>query len=320
MKFVATLLATSAAALSSSSKYMQYILEHSKSYITLEEFTARKALFDVADELVESHNQTNASFRLAHNKFSDMTEDEKANTRGLAPKNQMERFAQPVVLDESSTPSSVDWRGTAVNPIRDQGQCGSCWAFSSVCALEGAHYMATGTLAQFSEQQLVDCAGVRYGNFGCNGGLQERAFSYYETHSAISRDAYPYTAQDGSCQYDSLSHAGVEVSTYVNSTPESSSQTKASLAQQPLSVSIEADKLVFQLYSTGVFDSTSCGTQLDHAVALVGYGTESGQDYFILRNSWGSTWGESGYMKIADTGNGVGICGVLSDPLYPNSN
>merc|ERR1711934_889413 len=165
---------------------------------TIEEFTARKALFDVADELVESHNQTNASFRLAHNKFSDMTEDEKANTRGLIPKNQMERFAEHVVLDESKTPSSVDWRGTAVNPIKDQGQCGSCWAFSSVCALEGAHYIATGNLLSFSEQQLVDCAKFSYGNLGCSGGLQENAFNYYESYDAILEDSYPYTATNGS--------------------------------------------------------------------------------------------------------------------------
>jgi C1A family cysteine protease len=234
---------------------MQYILEHSKSYITLEEFTARKALFDVADELVESHNQTNASFRLAHNKFSDMTEDEKANTRGLAPKNQMERFAQPVVLDESSTPSSVDWRGTAVNPIKDQGQCGSCWAFSSVCALEGAHYIATGNLLSFSEQQLVDCAKFSYGNLGCSGGLQENAFNYYESYDAILEDSYPYTATNGSCAYNTHRNAGVKVSNYVNTTKRSSSQTMAAIAQQPISISIEADQLVFQLYTSGVFDS-----------------------------------------------------------------
>jgi len=248
-----------------------------------------------------------------------MTEDEKAATRGLLPRG--ERLnAEYTILDESSTPSSVDWRGVAVNPIRDQGQCGSCWAFSSVCALEGAHYIATGDLLQFSEQQLVDCAGGRYLNFGCNGGLQERAFNYYESNSAISRDLYPYTATDGSCMYNTLKHTGIDVSNYVNTTPRSANQTKAALAQQPISVSIEADKAVFQLYNSGVFDSSACGTNLDHAVALVGYGTQAGQDYFILRNSWGTSWGEQGYMKIANTGNGVGICGVLSDPLYPNSN
>ena len=319
MKFTAALLATTAAALSTSSKYMQYVLEHNKSYITIEEFEARKAIFAENDILVESHNESNASFTLGHNKFSDMTEEEKAAFRGRLPKTQM-MFSEPTVLETDSLPSSVDWRGTATNPIRDQGQCGSCWAFSSVCALEGAHYIATGQLKQFSEQQLVDCAKFSYGNLGCNGGLQENAFNYYESHDAIERDLYPYTAKNGTCMYDSLTKTSIEVSTYTNVTPRSASQTKAAIAQQPVSVSIEADKAVFQLYKTGVFDSSSCGTSLDHAVALVGYGTEGGQDYFLLRNSWGSSWGEEGYMKIANNGDGLGVCGVQSDPLYPKTN
>jgi len=302
--------------LSAASKYMQYVIEHSKSYITAEEFAARQAIFAENDDLVELHNQTNSSFRLGHNKFSDMTEDEKAAFRGRLNTVSAKNI---VVLDETATPSSVDWRGTAVNPIRDQGSCGSCWAFSSVCALEGAHYMATGNLESFSEQQLVDCAKFSWGNLGCNGGLQENAFNYYEQNDAILRSAYPYTAKNGDCQYDSLKKTAVEVSTYVNTTPKSASQTKAALAKQPISVSIEADKAVFQLYKSGVFDSTSCGTSLDHAVALVGYGTENGQDYYILRNSWGTTWGDQGYMKIANVGDGRGICGVQMDPLYPNS-
>merc|ERR550539_51090 len=231
------------------SRFMEYVVAHNKSYITSEEFAARQALFAEAEDFINLHNSTTTSFTVAHNFFSDMTEDEKKLFRGRLPEQDGVKAPVYTILDESNTSSSVDWRGVAVNPIRNQGSCGSCWAFSSVCAMEGAHYIATGTLAQFSEQQLVDCAKYQYGNFGCNGGLQERAFSYYETHSAISRDAYPYTAQNGTCQYDSLSHAGVEVSTYVNTTPQSSSQTKAALAQQPLSVSIEADKLVFQLYS-----------------------------------------------------------------------
>jgi len=319
MKFTAALLATSAAALSTSSKYMQYVLEHNKSYITIEEFEARKAIFAENDILVESHNETNSTFTLGHNKFSDMTEEEKASFRGRLPKSQM-MHSEPVELSTDSLPASVDWRGTAVNAVRDQGQCGSCWAFSSVCALEGAYYIATGSLLEFSEQQLVDCAKFSYGNLGCNGGLQENAFNYYESHDAILRADYPYTAKNGSCQYDSLPKTTIEVGNYTNIRARSSSQTMAGLAKQPLSVSIEADKAVFQLYKTGVFDSASCGTNLDHAVALVGYGSEGGQDYYILRNSWGNTWGDQGYMKIANNGDGLGICGVQSDPLYPSTN
>jgi C1A family cysteine protease len=318
MKFTAALLATSAAALSQQGKFMQYLTQHSKSYLTVEEFNARQALFNIADDFVTAHNQTNASFTVGHNKFSDMSEGEKAQTRGRNPRTI--RSAGVHVFEDVSVPKSVDWRSEgAVNSIQDQGQCGSCWAFSSVASLEGAHAVKSGKLLKFSEQQLVDCAYVQYGNFGCNGGLEQNAFTYWESHAAVSESAYPYTATKGSCQAGSVNDTGVAVSTYTDVTPESESQVKAALAQQPISIAIEADKLVFQLYTSGVFDSTSCGTSLDHAVALVGYGSDAGQDYFILRNSWGTTWGESGYMRIADTGNGAGICGFQLEPTYPTA-
>jgi C1A family cysteine protease len=303
-------------------KYMEYVAEHGKFYITAAEFEARSALFATADELIESHNSTNASYTLGHNFFSDMTVEERSKMLGRLPETQMRKFAKaPVMLDDTALPDSIDWRELgAVNPIRDQGQCGSCWAFSSVCSMEGAHAVATGDLLQFSEQQLVDCAFLDYGNLGCKGGLEENAFTYYETHGAIARDSYSYTASRGACQYDSLAHTAVEVSTYTDVTPNLEGQTKAAIAQQPISVAIQANQLVFQLYSGGVFDDSRCGDNLDHAVALVGYGTENGQAYYILRNSWGTTWGEQGYMKIADLGDGVGICGVQSAPTYPSTN
>ena len=320
MKFAAALLASVAsAAISTRVKFVDHINKFNKSYLTMEEFEARHILFAYADEIVESHNASNSTFTLAHNHFSTMTEQEKANTRGRLPSPTTAR--KTVTLPTADLPSSVDWRDQgAVNAIKDQGQCGSCWAFSAVCALEASHWKATGDLLSFAEQQLVDCAGFRYGNLGCNGGLQQNAFKYYESHNAILESDYKYTAKDGSCQYDSLSQTAVEVSDYTMVTADSASQTKAAVAQQPISVSIEADKAVFQLYSTGVFDSSRCGTNLDHAVALVGYGSDAGQDYYILRNSWGTSWGEEGYMRIAVTGDDAGICGVQSEPLYPSSN
>ena len=314
MKFAAALLFASASA-SISGKYMEYVIKHSKSYLTSAEFQARKAIFAENDSLIEEHNSTNATFTLGHNLFSDMTEQEKARYRGrLSTEGVQKNYT---VLPEANA-DSVNWIDAgAVNPIKDQGQCGSCWAFSSVCALEGAHFIATGKLESFAEQQLVDCSTA---NYGCGGGWQYKAFQYYESNMAILEKDYAYTAKDGSCQYDSLSHTGVDVSGYSWVTADSSSQTKAAIAKQPISVSIEADRYVFQLYSSGVFDSTSCGTSLDHAVALVGYGTENGQDYYLLRNSWGTSWGEAGYMKIANVGDGAGICGVQMEPLYPASN
>ena len=318
MRFTAALLASTAAAFSTTSKYMQYMAEHGKSYLTKEEFQARKALFAVADEFVESHNQTNANFTVGHNKFSDMSESEKASYRGRIPK--AAKTGETRSFSTLNLPESVDWRGTCVNAIRDQGQCGSCWAFSSVASLEGAHCVATGTLAQFSEQQLVDCAYIQYGNFGCNGGLEDNAFKYYESNDAMYESDYSYNATKGSCQYSAGQATTVQVSDYLDVTANSESQVKAAIAQQPISVAIQANQMVFQLYTSGIFDNTKCGDNLDHAVALVGYGTEGGQDYYILRNSWGTTWGESGYMRIADNGDGAGICGVQSAAVYPTTN
>ena len=217
-------------------------------------------------------------------------------------------------------PESVDWRSAgAVNAIQNQASCGSCWAFSSVAALEGAHFVATGELLKFSEQELVDCS-TEEGNAGCNGGIMEGSFEYWQTHFAVLESDYGYKGRDGSCKYDSSTKTKVETTGYTEVTRQSASSMKAALAQQPVSVAIQANQLGFQFYSGGVFDNTNCGTDLDHAVNLVGYGTENGQEYFILRNSWGTSWGEAGYMKMANTGDGDGICGVLLNGVYPTSN
>ena len=226
---------------------------------------------------------------------------------------------------EPTNAETVNWVDAgAVTPVKDQGQCGSCWAFSSTGSLEGAHFVATGELLSFSEQQLVDCAGIRYGNMGCNGGLQTYAYNYYEAgHNAMLESEYPYTSgttlKSGSCEYDASSATGVAVTDYTNVTPNSQSQMKAALQQGPLAVAIEADKFVFQTYKSGVLSSSKCGTNLDHAVLAVGYGSEDGQDYWLVKNSWNTTWGDQGYIKLA-MDDSSGTCGVQEDPQLPVSN
>ena len=323
MKFaVAALLATAVLANDNiTDKFMKYLAKHGKSYLTVEEFEARKELFTFAENFINNHNSHTTSFTLGHNKFSDMSTEEKAAYRGRVDIPKMRKYgAKKVTLPTDDLPDSVDWRGTAVNAIRDQGQCGSCWAFSSVASMEGVHAVTSGDLLQFAEQQLVDCAFLSYGNLGCGGGLEENAFTYYESHAAIARDLYDYTASRGTCQDGTLENTGVMALSYTDVTVNDSAQVMAAIAQHPISVAIEADKFVFQAYSGGIFDSASCGTNLDHAVALVGYGTEGGQDYYILRNSWGTSWGEDGYMRIANNGDGAGICGVQSAATYPTTN
>ena len=295
-------------------KFMSHLIEMGQGYATTEEYHMRRAIFEETDAFIELHNSSNASFMLGHNKFSTMTKEEKAKTRGLLY-TELLNVAEPVVLSTDNLPASVDWREqNAVNDIQDQGQCGSCWAFSTMAAVEGAAAIKTGNLQKFAEQELVDCSSL---NHGCNGGSMALGFLYLKSHFAELEGSYPYTAADGTCAYDSASKSSVETTGLgTNVQQQSSSQLKAAVAKTVVSVAIEADKAVFQLYKSGIFDSSSCGTTLDHGVALVGYGSEGGQEYYILRNSWGTSWGEEGYMKLAIQ-DGAGVCGVQLGAVYP---
>ena len=301
-------------------EYMNYMAAFNKNHNDVETFNMRKANFERVDAFIKEHNASNATYTAGHNQFSDWTDAEYKSILGYVRGERSERKA-PTVLDTSMNADSVNWvEAGAVTPVKDQGQCGSCWAFSSTGSLEGAHFIATGELLSFSEQQLVDCAYIKYGNYGCNGGLQDNAYKYYEDgNDAELESVYPYKGVKGTCAYDSSSATAVTVSNYTTVTPDSVDQMKAALNQQPLAIAIEADKLCFQTYSSGVFNNTKCGTTLDHAVLAVGYGTENGQEYWLVKNSWNTTWGDQGYIKIAIV-DGEGICGVQMDPEWPQTN
>jgi len=268
----------------------------------------------------------------AINQFADMTRAEFKAT--MLTYQAHRKQANPVVMfDTSSNPSSVDWTSKgAVTPVKNQGQCGSCWAFSTTGSAEGAHQIATGKLVSFSEQELVDCAGS-YGNQGCNGGLMDDGFKYLEAKGDSSESSYAYTGKTGTCDSSKQSAAdGIKagaVGSYHDVTTENEAQMEAAVAQQPVSVAIEADQSGFQFYKSGVFSGT-CGTSLDHGVLVVGYGTDSGKDYWKVKNSWGTTWGLEGYILLekgsnstngrkllGGGGGGSDECGVLKQPSYP---
>ena len=289
------------------------------------------------DKYIEESNSKNLTYTLGHNAFSGYSSEEFASLMGFNSDRTSSTNLRGLVQGESdltSLPTSIDWRAKGVvNPVQDQGQCGSCWAFSTIQAVESASAIKYGTLPKLSEQELVDCDNLSNGgrDHGCNGGLMDNAFNWIgKTGGVCSESSYPYTSgvtkTAGTCAMSKCSNVAHTASTsHVDVQTNSDNALMTALAQQPVSVAIEADQKAFQLYSTGVF-TAGCGTTLDHGVGLVGYGTMSGTDYYILRNSWGASWGASGYMYLG-RGNdpatakpyngGAGQCGVLGEASYP---
>jgi len=304
--------------------YLGHMAKFGRQIDTVEEFEMRLAQFSFVHNYIEEHNASGANYQLGHNQFSDWSHVEYKQLLGYAGRGGRPSSMPIVSYEVNDDAQPIDWRDfNAVTAVKDQGQCGSCWAFSTTGSLEGAHVVAGNDLESFSEQQLVDCAYFKYGNLGCNGGLQEYAYNYYEAgHKAELESVYPYTSGGGvrgSCQYNESSATAVTVSDYVQVTADSVTDMKAALAIQPLAVSIEADHLCFQFYTSGVFDNVNCGTSLDHAVLAVGWGVEGSQEYWIVKNSWNTTWGDQGYIKIAIV-DGAGICGVQMEPLQVTTN
>lgn len=207
-----------------------------------------------------------------------------------------------------------------VTPVKNQGQCGSCWSFSATGAMECQYAIKNGKLNSLSEQQLVDCAGSRYGCAGCNGGQMTGAMQYAADEGGLCLEsAYKYTARDGTCKASSCGTKYDHNKGYKAVTKHSSSALETATAEGCVSIGIEADQTAFQHYSSGVLTGT-CGTRIDHGVLVVGYGESGGQKYWKVKNSWGESWGERGYILIcrdcAKNGN-QGECGILDEPNVP---
>jgi C1A family cysteine protease len=293
--------------------------KHAKSYASLEEEKSAFKAFEENSLIIQQHNAKNLSYTLGHNAFSDLTwEQFKEKHMSELFLNRNPKNARRVHITQAGykLADAKDWVADgAVTAVKDQARCGSCWAFSTTGSVEGAYAVASGNLVSLSEQQLVSCD--HNGDMGCNGGLMDNAFKYIESAGGITTEAdYPYTSGGGSsgtCDTSKVKPA-VTITGYTDVPSRDETALLSAIAKGPVSVAIEADKSAFQLYAGGVLDSAACGTNLDHGVLAVGYGTDEGKDYYKVKNSWGATWGESGYLRMVQ---GKNMCGIAMQPSYP---
>lgn len=311
---------------------------------------------------IEKINAQNLTYTLDHNQFSGMDSEEFSQYMGFENNLQMDlkkfkpenlkkkideikclkncvdeydenhkiqtvECVTSCIKDEKEysveLPESIDWvQKGAVTPVKNQGQCGSCWSFSTTGAMEGAYFVAYDKLVSFSEQELVDCDNV---DKGCNGGLMDNAFKWVEKNGGLcAEDDYAYssgtTKKAGTCDQSCTNINNSEIKSYNDVKTKSDDAMMEALAGQPVSIAIQADQKDFQLYKSGVFTG-SCGTRLDHGVLAVGYGTsDDGIDYYKVKNSWGPTWGDNGYILLGRGSNfnrGKGQCGMLMSASYP---
>ncbi|WMV57063.1 hypothetical protein MTR67_050448 [Solanum verrucosum] len=307
-----------------SALYESWLIEHGKSYNALGEKDKRFQIFkDNLNYIDEQNSVPNQSYKLGLTKFADLTNEEyrsiylgtkSSGDRRRLSKNKSDRYL-PKVGD--SLPESVDWRDKGVLVgVKDQGSCGSCWAFSAVAAMESINAIVTGNLISLSEQELVDCD--KSYNEGCDGGLMDYAFEFVINNGGIdSEEDYPYKERNDVCDQYRKNAKVVKIDSYEDVPVNNEKALQKAVAHQPVSIALEAGGRDFQHYKSGIFTG-KCGTAVDHGVVAAGYGTENGMDYWIVRNSWGAKWGEKGYLRVQrNIASSSGLCGLATEPSYP---
>ncbi|KAF0290773.1 Digestive cysteine proteinase 2 [Amphibalanus amphitrite] len=313
---ILVLLVGAASSFVEQSEWNNFKLKHAKSYANpIEEFYRMKVYADnkaYIEQHMKEHAEGKHTFTVALNKFADLTTEEwSSQYKGLKMGSTTPHKTHQVT--GKALPSSQDWRQSgAVTPVKDQGQCGSCWSFSATGSLEGAWVIAGNSLTSLSEQQIMDCSWA-YGNQGCNGGWMDQAFDYIKANGGVQTEAsYPYTAADGTCQATPPYAATVSGYTDIAGGDEDA-LADAVANVGPVAVAIDASHISFQFYSGGIYNESRCFHYLlDHGVLAVGYG----DGYWLVKNSWGTSWGDSGYIKM--TRDGSNQCGIATQASYPS--
>jgi len=315
--FVATFASINEAEANLQSQWFNYKIAFGKKYETEEEHNNRFAIFKANHKFI-SEFPANRGFTVAHNEFSDMTNAEfRARFNGMNvtanPSNKKEHKAR----FSAKAPAEWDWRTKgAVTGVKNQGQCGSCWSFSATGSMEGAWFIKNQKLVSLSEQNLIDCS-VAQGNEGCNGGLMDQAFQYVISNNGIDTEAsYRYTATGPNACRFSRSNVGATISNFHDIRSGSESDLLTAVYKNPTSVAIDASHQSFQFYDGGVYNEPACSSsQLDHGVLAIGYGTYQGSAYWLVKNSWGASWGLNGYIMMSRNANNQ--CGIATAASYP---
>ncbi|KAM7384348.1 hypothetical protein PAMA_011612 [Pampus argenteus] len=294
---------------------------HNKVYSHQIEELGRRRIWEENLEMINVHNLEASlglhTYELAMNHMGDLTTEEITGTlTGTIVPSDLERSPSNFSRVSTALPESLDWRDKGlVTEVKMQGSCGSCWAFSAVGALEGQLKKSTGVLMSLSPQNLVDCS-TRYGNHGCNGGFMTNGFEYVIKNQGIDSEAsYPYVGMCGKCKYNPLYRAA-KCSGYQVLPEGDEFALKAALTDVgPISVAIDASRPKFAFYRYGVYRDHTCTHDVNHGVLAVGYGTERGHDYWLVKNSWGVNYGDEGYIKMAR--NKHNQCGIALYACYP---
>lgn len=313
----------SCSSLTTNTLWEDWKAQHGKVYQNQTEMNYRRAVWEKNLLMLLRHNQEASagkhSFTLGLNHLADMTAEEiNERLNGLKVEEPLDlRNNTHRTINALSLPTSVDWRKSGlVGPVRNQGLCGSCWAFSSLGALEGQMKKHTGVLIMLSPQNLVDCSSNE-GNLGCRGGYITKAYSYIIHNLGVdSENSYPYEHKNGKCRYSLKGRAAHCSNFHVLPKGDELALQAAVASVGPVAVAVNAMLPSFHLYKGGLYNAPDCNPRfINHAVLVVGYGSDKGQDYWLVKNSWGMDWGEGGFIRIAR--NKKNLCGIASLAVYP---